>query len=77
MHCVNRMENIMRTIEALGITKEEFKKMYDEHSGFNNTFNRNHPSCSEEENFFDFLNSGSKKLVEEHADLVRDIIQKG
>lgn len=72
-----RLENVMRTIEALGITEEVFKKMYDEYSGFNNTFNRNHPSYDEGEEFLTFLNAGSRKLVDENADLVVDIIQRG
>lgn len=67
----------MRTIEALGITEEVFKKMYDEYSGFNNTFNRNHPSYDEGEGFLTFLNAGSKKLVKENTDLVVDIILRG
>lgn len=67
----------MRTIETLGITEEVFKKMYDEYSGFNNTFNRNHPSYGEGEEFLTFLNAGSRKLVDENADLVVDIIQRG
>lgn len=71
------LENIMRTIEALGITEEVFKKMYQEYSGFDNTFNKNHPSHDEGEEFLNFLNAGSKKLVNENVDLVVDIIQRG
>lgn len=67
----------MRTIEAMGITEEVFKKMYDDYSGFNSIFNRNHPSYGENDNFLDFLNAGSRKLVDENADLVVDIIQRG
>lgn len=67
----------MRAIEAMGITKEVFKEMYNEYSGFNNTFNKNHPSYGENENFLDFLNAGSQLLVKENADLVADIMQRG
>lgn len=67
----------MRTIEALGITEEEFKKMYDEYNGFNDTFNKNHPSYGQGEDFLIFLKEGSEKLINENRDLVVDIIQKG
>lgn len=67
----------MRTIEAMGITEEVFEKMYNEYSGFNNIFNKNHPSYDEGEEFLNFLNAGSRKLVDENADLVVDIIQRG
>lgn len=66
----------MRTIEALGLSKEEFKKMYDDHNGFNNTFNKNHPSYGQDENYLAFLKTGSEKIVNENAELVKDIIKR-
>ena len=66
----------MRTIEALGLTKEEFKKMYEDCNGFNNTFNKNHPSYGQDESYLAFLKAGSEKIVTENAELVKDIIKK-
>lgn len=66
----------MRTIEALGLTKEVFKKMYDEYSGFNNAFNKNHLSYKDQEKFLTFLKEGSIHLINENNNLVTDIIQR-
>ena len=63
-------------MEELGITPEVFKKMYDENNGFNNQFNKNHPSHSENETFLSFLLQGSERLVKENESIVLDIIKE-
>lgn len=67
----------MRAIEKLGLTRESFGKMYDEYEGFNSQFNKNHPEHDQEETFFAFLKKGSESLVNEEAELVVDIINRG
>ena len=65
----------MKTIEALGITEEVFKKMYEDYDGFNGTFNKNSPIYEEGEDFYSFLRSGSESLVKENKKIVNDIIK--
>lgn len=63
----------MRVIEQLGLTKKKFKKMYDANSGFNNTFNKNHPVYGQDEAFEAFLKAGSNSLLRDELELIRDI----
>lgn len=67
----------MRAAEKLGLTKEIFKKLYEEYDGFNYQFNKNHPSYDGKENFWNFLNKGSNDLAKSNPDLIRDIIDRG
>lgn len=67
----------MRVIEKLGLTREKFKIIYDENGGFNNQFNKNHPTYGIGEKFLSFLNAGSKHLAESETELIKDIINRG
>ena len=57
----------MRAIERLGITKDIFKKMYEDNKGFNHRFNRNHPSHSEGEDFYSYINAGNRQIFTFHT----------
>ncbi|MBR1728195.1 MAG: hypothetical protein IJ728_01525 [Selenomonadaceae bacterium] len=62
--------NEMTAIEELGLTKEKFSELYKKHKGFNDEFNQNEPSRAENDSFGAFLERGSKKIVEENAEII-------
>lgn len=65
----------MRAIEQIGLTKEAFKELYEQYNGFDDQFNKNHPTYNSDESFMQFLSAGSRKLISEDKDLVKDIIK--
>lgn len=67
----------MRAVDKIGLTKEAFFALYKKYGGFDEEFNRNHPSYRNGESFTSFLNSGSEKLIDEESKLVESIINIG
>ena len=63
-----------KAIEELGITRELFEALYIENEGFDNCFNKNHPSYNGDESYEQFLMSGVKLLSAEHEDMVKNIV---
>ena len=63
-----------KAIEELGITRELFESLYIENEGFDNCFNKNHPSYSGDESYGQFLMSGVTLLSAEHEDIIKNIV---
>lgn len=55
-------------------TEEEFLRLYTETNGFNDDINRNHRVRPEGESFADFIDKGSDALIQEHSELVKQLI---
>lgn len=54
-------------LEELGVTREQFNKMYDEYDGFNTSFNSNPPVRDEGETVYAFLQKGAESLAEPNS----------
>ncbi len=63
-----------KAIEEFGITRELFENLYKENKGFDNSFNKNHPSYSGDESFEQFLMNGVDLLIKEHEDIIKSIV---
>lgn len=63
-----------KAITELGITKEMFDALYAETNGFDNCFNKNHPSYTGDESFGQFLMNGVDLLSSAHEDIIKSII---
>lgn len=64
----------MKAIEKIGLTKDAFKDLYESFDGFNDQFNKNHPSYEGCESFMSFLSMGCDKLINENKAVVDDIV---
>lgn len=67
----------MSAIEELGLSKEQFDLLYDQHGGFNQWFNKNHPTYESNGTVYSVLKNGADKLVEENRDVVDAITKVG
>ena len=63
----------MDIMEEIGLTKEEFDRLYELNGGFNMQFNTNHPLREEGESVYSYLQKGAESLVSENADLVASV----
>ena len=55
---------------SMGISFEEFKKLYDESNGFMPGISVNHPLIQESQSFYSALKEGCGLLVKNHPELV-------
>lgn len=65
----------MEFMNRLGVTKEQFKKIYDENGGFKESGPDNKDtSTNPNGDYLSFIHSGAKKLNEENSEFVGSII---